>query len=210
MEYWTIIDDRHAGPYSADELIGMGITPESPVWTSGLPDWVEASEIEELRLLLQARDAIPAAGTVPPDPAPQPVTDPAAQECRPSSVSDPYSGMQQPGMEQPGMPAQTFQPLPEPGPFVPAEPQWEWQREAVIPDEPCPPAYLVWSIIVTILCCQPLGIAAIICSAQTRQAYNRGNMAKARKMSEWAQWLIIISIVTGLVGLPVQLAFLGV
>lgn len=201
MEYWTIIDDRHAGPYTADELIGMGIKPDSPVWTSGLPDWVEASEIEELRIAIGLRDQAPATEPVAPpqaaaapEPAPAPGPTPApapAPAPEPTPAAAPA-------------PAQEWQPQPAP------HPRWEWQQPQAVPDEPCPPAYLAWSIIVTILCCQVLGIAAIICSAQTKQAYNRGNMAKARKMSDWAQWLIILSIVLGLLALPVQLAFMGV
>lgn len=191
MEYWTIIDDRHAGPYTADELIAMGIKPDSPVWTSGLPDWVEASEIEELHIAIGLRDQAPATEPVaPPQAAPDPEPAPAPE---PTPAPAPAPA-----------PAQEWQPQPAP------QPRWEWQQPQVVPDEPCPPAYLAWSIIVTILCCQVLGIAAIICSAQTKQAYNRGNMAKARKMSDWAQWLIILSIVLGLLALPVQLAFMGV
>lgn len=201
MEYWTIIDDRHAGPYTADELIGMGIKPDSPVWTSGLPDWVEASEIEELRIAIGLRDQAPATEPVAPPraaAAPEPAPAPG-----PTTAPDPAPAPEPTPAAAPA-PAQEWQPQPAP------HPRWEWQQPQAVPDEPCPPAYLAWSIIVTILCCQVLGIAAIICSAQTKQAYNRGNMAKARKMSDWAQWLIILSIVLGLLALPVQLAFMGV
>ncbi len=191
MEYWTIIDDRHAGPYSADELIGMGIKPDSPVWTSGLPDWVEASEIEELRIAMEMRDRqaqAPVAAPEEPAIAPEPIPEPVQE-----------------------YPPRQPEPQPMSGNPCPQEaPRWEWQQEATVPDEPCPPAYLAWSIIVTILCCQVLGIAAIICSAQTKQAYGRGNLAKAKKMSEWAQWLIILSIVFGLMGLPLQLALMSI
>lgn len=191
MEYWTIIDDRHAGPYSADELIGMGIKPDSPVWTSGLPDWVEASEIEELKIAMEMRDRqaqAPVAAPEEPAIAPEPIPEPVQE-----------------------YPPRQPEPQPMSGNPCPQEaPRWEWQQEATVPDEPCPPAYLAWSIIVTILCCQVLGIAAIICSAQTKQAYGRGNLAKAKKMSEWAQWLIILSIVFGLMGLPLQLALMSI
>lgn len=224
MEYWTIIDDRHAGPYSADELIGMGIKPDSPVWTSGLPDWVEACEIEELKAAMEARDRAmrPATEVVAPEEpaalAEEPQTPTVEQPCYPMDGGEPDQPM--PGQEY-GYPRQGYYPQ-GPAPQAPVDPRfapqpqpqpqpvWDWQREATVPDEPCPPAYLAWSIIVTILCCQVLGIAAIICSAQTKQAYGRGNLAKAKKMSEWAQWLIIISIVLGLMALPVQLAFMGV
>ncbi len=31
MEYWIIIDNKHAGPYSATQLIDAGLTPETLV-----------------------------------------------------------------------------------------------------------------------------------------------------------------------------------
>ena len=103
MEYWTIIDDRHAGPYSADELIGMCIKPDSPVWTSGLPDWVEACEIEELKAAMEARDR-----------AMRPATEVAVDE-EPAAVAE---EPQIPAVEQPGNPveeADTNQPMPGQG-----------------------------------------------------------------------------------------------
>ncbi len=202
MEYWTIIDDRHAGPFSADELIGMGIKPDSPVWTSGLPDWVEASNIEELRVAIERRDAAPCQ-----TPAAEPSAEAPVSEAASAPTPDPAPVNEAVG--QPSGPVYVQNPC-QPVPPRSEEPRWEWQQEATVPQEPCPPAYLAWSIIVTILCCQVLGIAAIICSAQTKQAYGRGNLAKAKKMSEWAQWLIILSIVLGLISMPFQLALMGI
>lgn len=203
MEYWTIIDDRHAGPFTAAQLMEMGLTAETPVWYSGLPDWVEASEIEELRLLLAP--PVPQAPDIPETPVMPRQPEPSVQPWTPQQVApqpEPYPAQQ--AAPQPAAHPVEPEPMPQPAQ------QWEWQQEAVIPDEPCPPAYLAWSIIVTILCCMPLGVAAIVCSAQVKQAYNRGNLKKAQKMSDWAQWLIMLSIVLGLVWLPVQLAFSGI
>lgn len=211
MQYWTIIDDRHAGPFTADQLLGMGLRPDSPVWTAGLPDWVEAAEIEELRLLLEQQQApaeIPAEESYEPAQA-APEEPNETQQAAPEPTYEAYGESPQPDARPYAEePAQQFEPPYEPC-DQPAQPQWEWQREAVIPDQPCPPTYLVWSIIVTIICCVPFGIAAIIFSAQVKQAYRNGNLAKAEKMSEWAQWMIILSIVFGLVALPLQIIFMG-
>lgn len=161
MEYWTIIDNRHAGPFTARQLADMDIRPDTPVWHEGLPDWVPAREISEIAAIMIARQN---AHTQPQ--APAPAYNAPAQPCN-----------------------------------VPA--QITTGTEA----EPCPPTYLAWSIIVTILCCQLAGIPAIIFSAQVKSAYRRGEMAKARKMSEWAQWFIIIAIVLGVLTIPLQMAF---
>lgn len=72
---------------------------------------------------------------------------------------------------------------------------------------PCPPTYMAWAIFVTICCCLPGGIVAIIFSSLTSGAYNRGDYNKAVKMSEYAQWAIILSIVFGFLSLPIAMLF---
>lgn len=169
-EYWTIVDDKHAGPYSAAELVEMGIGPTSMVWTQGLPDWVEAQQIDELKYLIDFRDRSGAA-------APEPTEETVVVE------------------------VETAAP--------PAQPGWQQAAQAPVNAEPCPPAYLAWSIVVTILCCQILGVAAIVCSCLVKSNYNRGNLVKANKLSNATQWLIILSIVLGLMMMPLQIAFNG-
>ena len=71
------------------------------------------------------------------------------------------------------------------------------------PDEPCPPTYLGWSIFLLICCCSPLSLAAVIASICTSSYYGRGRLDSARKASEVAAWLVMISIALGL--LPVIL-----
>ena len=75
------------------------------------------------------------------------------------------------------------------------------------PCEPCPPTYVAWSIIATVLCCIPLGIPAIIFSSMVKSAYYRGDLEKARRYSNRAQWFIILAITLGVVCMPFQMAF---
>lgn len=70
----------------------------------------------------------------------------------------------------------------------------------------CPPTYLFWSILSTICCCLPLGIAAIIFSGKVKPCWQNGDIRGARKASETAQILIILSITISVFSLP--LAFL--
>lgn len=232
MEYWTIIDDRHAGPFTAGQLMDRGLTPETPVWHAGLPDWVAAGEIDELRILLEqvAPQQPEPQGYQPEQPQsyqspqqPQSYQSPQSPQS-PQQPEQPqsYQSPQQPeqhqsyqssqSYQQPEQPQsyQGYQPEPQPmQPMEPMQPQWDWQRRPAQSEPECPPTYLVWSIIVTVLCCLPFGIAAIVCSAQVKSAYSRGNLPKAEKMSEAAQWCIILSIVLGLLWIPVQMAFSG-
>ena len=151
MEYWTIKDNRHAGPFSAQQLADMGITPDTPVWHEGLPDWVPARQIREIVDIMVARQNA----------------------------------------------AAMTQPAPQP------------QAVAVEAQEQCPPSYLVWSIIAMILCCIPLGVPAIIFSAQVKPAWRAGNIAKARRASERAQWCIILAMSVGLIAQIFYGIFMG-
>ncbi len=61
------------------------------------------------------------------------------------------------------------------------------------------PNYLVQSILVTLCCCMPLGIVAIIFSAQVNNALAIGNFAGAQEASRKAKMWCIIALACGLV-----------
>ena len=65
--------------------------------------------------------------------------------------------------------------------------------------EPMPDTYLVWSVIITILCCLIPGIIAIIYSASVSSKYFRGDIEGAKKASRNAQIWCIVSIVAGII-----------
>ncbi|MGN0222740.1 MAG: CD225/dispanin family protein [Muribaculaceae bacterium] len=64
---------------------------------------------------------------------------------------------------------------------------------------PRPDSYLVWSILVTIFCCLPLGIVAIVKSSHVDSRYNSGDYQGALKASNDAKNWVIISAVSGVV-----------
>lgn len=76
---------------------------------------------------------------------------------------------------------------------------------------PRPNSGLAWSIVVTILCCVPFGIPAIVNSARCNALAAKGDYAAARQAADqaasWRMWAII----TGLIGcvLNFLLAFAG-
>ena len=47
-KYFVIIDDEQRGPYSLDELIGIGLRPTSYVWTKSMPDWQQAKDVPDI------------------------------------------------------------------------------------------------------------------------------------------------------------------
>lgn len=75
---------------------------------------------------------------------------------------------------------------------------------------PLPPTYLVWSVIMTILCCTIPGIVAIVFSSQVTSKYMVGDYEGAVKASRNAEIWIIVSFVLGVLSatlyLPIMLA----
>ncbi len=61
---------------------------------------------------------------------------------------------------------------------------------------PCPSNYLVLSILVTLFCCLPGGIIAIVYSCQVNSLYNANRLPEAQNASKWALRWNIISIVS--------------
>lgn len=209
MDFWIIIDQRHAGPFSLEQLREQQITPDRLVWHDGLTDWTPAREVEVLAELFAA-----------PAPPPMPETAPAPDatvppsECAAPSSERPQEAEYGPNPEfhyggyapRPDWQQTNYQ---QP-PYGPQQPQYAPGQPPYgggVP--PCPPTYLVWAIIVTVCCCTPLGIVAIIYAANIKNAYYRGDYAKAQRNSNRAQAWIIAAIVLGLLYIPVHIIYFG-
>lgn len=52
-KYYILEQGRKTGPFSLQELKERNIQPTTYIWASGMDDWTEAKEIEELSGLLQ-------------------------------------------------------------------------------------------------------------------------------------------------------------
>jgi TM2 domain-containing membrane protein YozV len=83
MNYFIASGAGQQGPFTIEQLRGMGVRPETMVWAEGMPQWVPASQVAELQPLLSAGTASPGGvaapmGYVPPQvgyagpPAPNP------------------------------------------------------------------------------------------------------------------------------------------
>lgn len=69
----------------------------------------------------------------------------------------------------------------------------------------CPPTYLVWAILTTVLCCLPAGIVSIVYASQVETEWSRGNYGEAYKKSRYARnW----AIAAGALGLISSIVYL--
>src|ERR1700758_3987632 len=86
----------------------------------------------------------------------------------------------------------TAQPPPPPG-YQPQQP----------PAAQAPNNYLVWSILVTLFCCLPLGIVAIVKSSQVNGLWAQGRYAEAQASADsarkWVIWSVVIGLVVGII-----------
>ena len=69
--------------------------------------------------------------------------------------------------------------------------QWNQPPEF---EEQCPPSYLGWAIIATLLCCLPCGVVGIVYAAKVESQWNLGNLQAARKSSRLAKMWTLISV----------------
>lgn len=73
------------------------------------------------------------------------------------------------------------------------------QRIRRFPAPPPVPNYLVPSILVTLCCCAPLGIVALVFSAQVNSKLIAGDIAGAQESSKKARMWMLVGLLIGLV-----------
>lgn len=181
-KYWIIENGKPVGPFSQSELtVRRDFTAQLPVWCNELPDWTTVGELPELACLLQE----------------QPLQEQPQQE------------------EQVEVEAETTFEAPSQQPEQPRFTEEQRQRNPYInilvapPDEingvKRPKSYMGWNIAALLCCCMPVAVAGLIFSSQVSRYWMRGDLDRAVRASEYAQWAFIISFTLGLVTWPFQL-----
>lgn len=67
-QYYLVINGEKSGPFTIDQLATQQLTPETPVWTEGMSDWMPAQQVAELSSFFAPQTPGPemAQPTVPP------------------------------------------------------------------------------------------------------------------------------------------------
>jgi len=194
MDWYYSNNGTQTGPITESELkakVAAGlIQPSELAWCEGMTDWKPISTIPSLAAAsVPASETGPDIGeTTPDEAAPVTTTPPATAPASAASpaASSPY---QTPGASV------TTTADPTPGKDIPT---YMWQ-----------------SIAVTLLCCLPFGVVAIVYAAKVDGLKQAGDLAAARAASNSAKlWvnlsagvtllLILISVILNLVGVAVQ------
>lgn len=201
MKVWIFLDGRQQGPFSLEELLDMPVNENTKVWYEGLPKWYPAGSLDKMRPLFDgtlARGENTTAEHVE-ESAEVAETENVEVEEHDARVNEEVHEAVE--VQQPVRPVNT-------NPYAPGQRSYR-SAAAVACDEPCPPTYLGWSIFLTICCCSPVSLAALVASIFVSTYYNRGNLAKSKKASEVTAWLIMVAIALGFIPMMLMSSFLG-
>ena len=187
-KYWVNIDGIQSGPISRDELANIDFNPEvTYVWHEELDDWQRIDHLSEFADIVAAKQKAAAESSENSEHSEHSEHSESAENSENSEESeDSESSVTPPPVPQPPV-AQP--PMPQP-PVAP-------EAEA--------PTNLVWAVIATVMCCQITGVIAIVYGAMTSSANSAGNYEKARRYSDIAQIWVMVSIVLGLIYMPIAL-----
>ena len=182
--YYVDGNNQQQGPIDAAQLPAFGVTTKTLVWCEGMANWQAAGEIPELASFFAAK---------------QPEI-PAQPQMQPGTPTQPQ--MQQQVQPQP-MNINNFQQTQQP---MNTQPPFQQPNNQQMP--PQPDNYLVWAILVTVLCCLPFGVASIIYSVKVGSLYAQGDYNGAVDASQKAKKFAMIGGIGGLVFIIIYIIFM--
>ena len=182
--YYVDGNNQQQGPIDAAQLPAFGVTTKTLVWCEGMANWQAAGEIPELASFFAAK---------------QPEI-PVQPQMQPGTPTQPQ--MQQQVQPQP-MNINNFQQTQQP---MNTQPPFQQPNNQQMP--PQPDNYLVWAILVTVLCCLPLGVASIIYSVKVGSLYAQGDYNGAVDASQKAKKFAMIGGIGGLVFIIIYIIFM--
>lgn len=182
--YYVDGNNQQQGPIDAAQLPSFGVTTKTLVWCEGMANWQAAGEIPELASFFAAK---------------QPEI-PVQPQMQPGTPAQPQ--MQQQVQPQP-MNINNFQQTQQP---MNTQPPFQQPNNQQMP--PQPDNYLVWAILVTVLCCLPFGVASIIYSVKVGSLYAQGDYNGAVDASQKAKKFAMIGGIGGLVFIIIYVIFM--
>ena len=182
--YYVDGNNQQQGPIDAAQLPAFGVTTKTLVWCEGMANWQAAGEIPELASFFAAK---------------QPEI-PVQPQMQPGTPTQPQ--MRQQVQPQP-MNINNFQQTQQP---MNTQPPFQQPNNQQMP--PQPDNYLVWAILVTVLCCLPFGVASIIYSVKVGSLYAQGDYNGAVDASQKAKKFAMIGGIGGLVFIIVYVIFM--
>lgn len=200
--YYIHLNGQQQGPFEKYQLMNLGLTPETMVWRSDMPNWVQAGSLPELAEYING----------------------GFNPYQQNQPKDPYYGNQPPhyGGGQPNYPYEN-QPSYPPEPYNNPAPYGQQPFGSNNRGNGQPQGWtnwLPWAIVGTIIsvigCCGILGlvfgIIGIVKANKANTLARLGNMPEANATNSTAKIMTIISLVIGGIGflwILIEFIFLG-
>ena len=202
MQIWVNINGVQSGPISREALAEIVTDPSvTYVWHQGMSNWERIDRLPEFADIVAAAPKAPAVPKASAEPEKPELSDPSdlsdlSEKSSAAASASPSTGS-------------CIPPIPPTAPHIPhyyaPQPQYYQQPyQQPQPADKIPSTYMAWSILFTILCCNAVGVIAIVFSALTSQNINSGNLALAQRYSDYAAYAIIGTIVSSLILSPLQ------
>lgn len=203
MQIWVNINGVQSGPISREALAEIVTDPSvTYVWHQGMSNWERIDRLPEFADIVAAAPKAPAVPEIPAEPEKPELSDLSdlSEKSSAAASASPSTGS-------------CIPPIPPTAPHIPhyyaPQPQYYQQPyqqpyQQTQPADKIPSTYMAWSILFTILCCNAVGVIAIVFSALTSQNINSGNLALAQRYSDYAAYAIIGTIVSSLILSPLQ------
>lgn len=184
MDWYYASNGQQAGPVSQEELAELfrngTVKPFDLVWNETMTEWTPIGKMTDFALSSPPAAASPVPQGFPSPESPKSPAEPAAFDAPP-----PFS---------PSGASSGYAPIGGPVPQGMPEPS----------------SYLWQSIVVTVLCCLPLGIPAIIFSTKVKPAYlsgdYQGSLDASKKAKTWCLIALILGVIANLLIIGIQIA----
>ena len=211
MQILVNINGVQSGPISREALAEIVTDPSvTYVWHQGMSNWERIDRLPEFADIVAAASKAPAVPEIPAEPAEPELSD-QSDSSEQSDQSDGSDLSEKSSAAASASPStgSCVPPIPPAVPNIPhyyaPQPQYYQQPyQQPQPADKIPSTYMAWSILFTILCCNAVGVIAIVFSALTSQNINSGNLALAQRYSDYAAYAIIGTIVSSLILSPLQ------
>lgn len=169
VKYYYIddISKQQCGPFPSNDLPSKRIRPETLVWRSGMPDWINAGSVPELSFLFNTKIPLP-------------------EERKPEAAAIKTSPAETVAAE----------PKPQSQPLASPQPANNYQQTNYKQDNntrrwddilPMPKNWLVESILLSIFCCSPISVVGIFYAAKVESLYYAKEYDRATQAAENAK-----------------------
>ncbi len=207
MKFWIRINGLQEGPMEIDQMKDYNVTPTTYVWCAGMKDWAYARDVEDLKDIIAWDNTDEEPPTFETEVKIDEDTENNTIEViensdNDTSIDDDTDTLDDEDDDDEEYEASQSEESPKSSHSRPRA-KCSYQNQ----ERPCPSNNLIWAILCTIFCCQITGIIAIIFAAQVSSKYDENGYAAAKKYSDWAGIMCIVSVILAILGWSVFLPF---